>query len=187
MKKQAQNGKNPTLQRLSSEIFQCYPRAFIIRILSTSWQSVLPSSAFWFQYHNSGVQTGKGKCSSFWRQPRWNTLSSSSAHTFAALLNSFPYFFLKENPCKDGLIGLTVLDRYFPMKGEESCRSVPPGRHEFRFGSCPGELKLPSPTSRVSAPDGILTDTVGSRVLSYACCSWVWNTWVQDRMGRRKN
>lgn len=52
----------------------------------------------------------------------------------------------KENPGKVGLVGLILLDKYFPIRSKKSLRSVPPGRHEFRFGSYPVEFKLPSPS-----------------------------------------
>lgn len=52
----------------------------------------------------------------------------------------------KENPGKDGLVGLIILAKYFPMRSKKNLRSVPPGRHEFGFGSCPGEFKLLSPS-----------------------------------------
>jgi len=77
----------------------------------------------------------------------------------------------EENPPKDGLIGLIILDRYFPTKGKKSLRTVPPGRQEFRSGSSLGEFKLPSPAPSASAPDAMLKDVVGSGVLGGSSCS----------------
>lgn len=181
MKKQAQNGKNPTLQRLSSEFFHCYPCAFIIRILSTSWQSVLPSSAFWFPYHNDGVQAGKGNCSCFCRQPwwdsSWNSVPCSSAHTLKRTLKSMGRSSegLERESMQRWIDSSDHLRQLFPHEEQKkpNLRSVPPGKHEFRFDSCPGDFKLPSPVSSVSAPDATLKDMAGSDLLSCSSCSWV--------------
>lgn len=59
----------------------------------------------------------------------------------------------------------------FPMKRKKSLRSVLPGSHELRFGSCLGELKLRPPVSSVGAPGAELEGTVGSGVLGCSSCS----------------
>lgn len=62
--------------------FPVVPWAFISRILFTSWKFLLPPLAFWFWYHNSGVQIAEVLL--LCREPcwdtSWNTLPCSSAH-----------------------------------------------------------------------------------------------------------
>lgn len=157
MKKPAQNGKNPTLQRLSSEYFCCYPCAFIIRMLFTSWKFVLPPLAFDSSTITVVFKQAKGSAlavsTALVRQQLKYSALFQCPHTEKKVkLWEGDQKGWKENPCKDGLIGLIILDRSLPMKNKKSLRSVPPESREVRFGSCPGEFKLPSPISQ-NTPD----------------------------------
>lgn len=171
MKKPAQNGKNPTLQRLSSEYFCCYPCAFIIRMLFTSWKFVLPPLAFDSSTLTVVFQQAKGSALAVQtalvrQQLKYSALFQCPHTENKVKLWEGDQKGWKENPCKDGLIGLIILDRSLPMKNKKGVCLL----RIMRSGLVPvqGNSSFPLPSPRIPQ---MLKDLVGSDVLCCSSCS----------------